>query len=141
MNIKSTYTPIVIISVIIVALLGWSYVSQVNDPSIITTNGLHWHANISITVRGNNVVIPANIGISSTEMRSMHTHKTNGIIHMEFRGTVHKKDMMLKQFFKIWGKDMNSFGTNMQMTVNGKKNTQYGQYEVQDGDVIKLSYD
>ena len=56
-------------------------------------------------------------------------------------GLVRKEDITLARFFKVWGKDINSFGTNLTMTVNGKENTEYGNYLMQDKDKIELRYE
>lgn len=124
----------------LVILLGSSLFARASDPTILTTNGLHWHTHLAITVAGKDVPIPAGIGLGVAEM-PIHTHDTDGIIHMEFSGTVHTSDLALGQFFKVWGKDMSSFGTNMRMTVNGKENTDFGQYVMRDGDRVELQYD
>ncbi|HUY62380.1 MAG TPA: hypothetical protein VMV50_01135 [Candidatus Paceibacterota bacterium] len=130
----------VAIGVVIVGLLGWTVVSQASDPTIVATHGLHWHSHLFITVKGQNVTIPAGIGLGAAEM-PIHTHDDTGTIHMEFPGVVHASDLTLAQFFKVWGKDMSSFGSNMQMIVNGATSTAYGSYVMHDGDTIELSYD
>ena len=60
---------------------------------------------------------------------------------MEFQGLARKQDATLGQFFKNWDKDMQSFGTNMKMTVNGEENTEYENYVMGDKDKIELYYD
>ena len=87
--------------------------------------------------------LPTNIGISPLGMTPIHTHDdaTLGIVHLEFSGLVHKEDVTLGQFFTNWGKDINSFGTNVKMTVNGVENTELGNYVMQDKDKIELRYE
>src|SRR3989344_8016506 len=105
-----------------------------NDPNVVATNGLHWHPQLAIYVKGVKQDLPANVGIVGSSMTAVHTHEDLPIIHLEFSGLVRKEDVMLDEFFKSWGKDMRSFGTNMQMTVNGVENTEYEQYIMKDGD-------
>ena len=136
-------TTLIIVGLGLVLLVGgswWSRSLQAKDPNVIATNGLHWHAHLVIEVGTTTVAIPAGIGLGAAEM-AIHTHDATGEIHMECGGVVHKKDLTLGQFFKVWGKDINSFGTNMRMTVNGTPNTEYGAYEMHDGDNIVLIYD
>lgn len=140
MKLQTTSVLIFVFGFVIVTLLGWSYVSRVNNPDLVAMSGLHWHAHLSIIVAGKEVPIPANIGLGAAEM-ALHTHDAGGSIHMEFSGTVRKQDLTLGQFFRVWGKDMRSFGSNMRMTVNGKENVEYEQYEMRDGDTIELQYD
>ena len=125
----------------ILALIGWVVFSQSNNPDILARSGLHWHAHLTIEARGANVVIPEGIGLTGEEM-PIHTHATDGIIHMEFPGVVTKEDVMLGQFFKVWGKNMRTaFGTLSSMTVNGATSTAYENYVMHDGDSIVLSYE
>ena len=136
-------TTLIIIGLTLVLLVGgswWSSSFQAKDPNVIATNGLHWHAHLTIEVGTTTIAIPAGIGLGASEM-ALHTHDATGEIHMEFGGVVHKKDLTLGQFFKVWGKDMQSFGSDMSMTVNGTPNTEYGAYEMHDGDNIVLTYD
>ena len=112
-----------------------------NDPNVVATNGLHWHPQLAIYVKGVKQVLPANLGIVGSSMTAVHTHEDLPIIHLEFSGIVRKKDVMLGEFFKSWGKDMRSFGANVKMTVNGEENAEYENYIMRDGDKIELRYD
>ena len=111
-----------------------------NDPNVVATNGLHWHPQLQIFVKGERVEIPQNIGIGAVH-QPIHTHDDLPIIHLEFQGVVRKQDITLGRFFDIWGKDMRSFGSNMRMMVNGGENTEYENYIMGDGDKIELRYD
>ncbi|MEX2013746.1 MAG: hypothetical protein WD896_00125 [Parcubacteria group bacterium] len=148
---------LLIIIVIIAALAGgvyWSKSLQSNDPNILSTRGIHWHPILTIYVKGEKQIIPPNIGIgtqyastptydSGMRMTAIHTHDdaNEGVIHFEFSGVVRKEDTTLGQFFKIWGKDINSLGSNVKMTVNGQENTELGEYPMKDGDKIELRYE
>ena len=134
---------LIITAVIILLLAGgvwWSKSLQSSDPNVISTRGLHWHPTLEIYVKGEKLEIPENIGIGAVH-QPMHTHDDLPAIHLEFGGLVREKELMLGQFFKNWGKDMYSFGTNMRMIVNGKENTEYENYIMQDGDKIELRYE
>jgi hypothetical protein len=149
-------TILITAGVAIVLLSGgmlWSQSLATSNPDVIASGGIHWHPTLAIYVKGVQQVIPANLGIgaqyagtrgydSQMQMAAVHTHDASGTIHFEFmNGPVRKEDLTLGQFFKIWGKDMRSLGTNMQMTVNGKENTEYENYIMRDGDKIELHYD
>jgi len=71
----------------------------------------------------------------------MHTHEDLPLLHLEFSGRVTKDDIRLGNFFRNWGKDMNEFGTNMKMAVNGKENMEFGDYVMRDKDKIELNFD
>jgi len=147
---------ILIIGGIVILLLAggvwWSNSQQSSDPNIISTRGVHWHPQLTIYVNDEKQDIPANIGIGtqyasmptfdqSMRMTAMHTHEPDGTIHLEFPGRVTREDTTLGNFFMIWGKDMMEFGPSVTMTVNGKENTELGEYLMKDGDKIELRYD
>src|SRR3989344_4887164 len=110
------------------------------ESDIISRNGFHWHPELTIYVKGEKQEIPENIGIGAVH-QPIHTHDDAPLLHMEFQGLVRKQDATLGQFFKNWGKDMRSFGTNMNMTVNGEENTEYENYIMHDKDNIELRYE
>src|SRR3989344_3068163 len=135
-----------IVALVVVLLIGgvwWSKSLQSKDPDLLSRNGLHWHPELAIYVKGEKQALPTNIGISPLGMTPIHTHDdaTLGIIHLEFSGLVRKEDITLGQFFTNWGKDMNSFGTNAKMTVNGVENIELENYVMRDKDKIVLTYD
>ena len=125
---------------------------QESDPNVISTQGIHWHPQIEIYVKGEKQEILANIGIgpqyagmptfdTSMRMTAVHTHEPDGTIHLEFPARVTKEDTTLGNFFHIWSKDFMSFGSFVIMTVNGKENTELENYEMKDGDKIELRYE
>lgn len=137
---------------LLVGGVWWSNSLQSSNSSTISTRGVHWHPQIEIYVKGKKQEIPANIGIGiqyastptfdqSMRMTAMHTHETDGIIHLEFPAHVTLDDTKLTNFFAIWGKDMMSFGSTVIMTVNGKEAAELGEYEMKDGDKIELRYE
>ena len=136
-----------ILASIVALLLGgsiwWSKSMQNNDTEVISRNGIHWHPTLEIFVKGEKQELPTNIGISPLGMTPIHTHDdaTLGIVHLEFSGLVRKEDITLGQFFANWGKDMNSFGTSVKMTVNGIENTELENYVMHDKDKIELRYE
>lgn len=132
---------------LVIALLGgliWYIATRppILESDIVSKNGFHWHPELTIYVKGEKLEIPENIGIGATH-QPIHTHDDSdeGVVHMEFQGRVLKQNTTLGQFFKNWGKDMRSFGTNMKMTVNGQENTEYENYIMQDKDKIELHYE
>lgn len=129
-----------LVLVLLVSGAWWSRNLQTNDPDIVSRSGLHWHPHLEIYVKGKQVPVAANIGIGAVH-QPMHTHDTSGTIHLEFQGLVRTKDLSLGNFFRIWGKDIRSFGGTMRMTVNGVENTDYENYVLRDGDKIELHYE
>lgn len=133
-----------------------------DDTETISEGGVHWHPKLSITIKGEPVEIPDNVGIGSDyadhpfyhrvmHMTTIHTHSSDGTLHWEiFQGPIKKGHARLKAFFDIWGqpfdrehlmeKSNGSDGT-VRMSVNGQPNDQFEQYVVQDGDEIEIRYE
>ncbi len=126
-------------TIIFAGLVLNTYV-QSGRTDIIAKNGMHWHPQLSMYVKGEKIEIPQNIGIGPVH-NPIHTHDDLPALHLEFGGVVQQKDVMLGKFFDAWGKDMRSFGSSMRMTVNGKESTEYENYMMRDGDKIELRYD
>lgn len=117
--------------------------------AIISRNGIHWHSKLSIYINSVEQEIPANIGIGARH-QPIHTHDASGVIHLEFQAVVAEKDTTLGKFFKIWNKQFNqncifdSCGNENQrikMLVNGKENTEFDNYQMQDNDKIEIRYE
>lgn len=146
MNNYLKFSIIGIIVLIIFVGIGYlatkpkSSVSDSSSNEIISKNGLHWHSNLSIYVKGTEQDLPKNIGIGALHM-PLHTHEKDGVIHMEFAGLVRKRDLTLGKFFKTWGKDFYNFGKTAAMTVNGQPNTEFENYVMKDNDRIELRYE
>ncbi len=129
----------------------WRYagrIPQAAQGDIISKNGLHWHAKIALFIEDKAQEIPENIGIGITH-NPIHTHDATGEIHLEFSGLVKKNDLALGKFFDAWGKKFSSSclldscikeNKTIQMTVNGKENTEFENYIMQDKDVIEIKY-
>lgn len=145
---KDKTTIIAVVSVLVLGIVIAIYFSSkgvTKEPlsEVISTNGLHWHSALAIYVKGEQIEIPANIGLGAVH-NPIHTHvedAPDGVIHLEFGGFVRKDNTKLGEFFKAWEKDITSFGSNMKMTVNGVENTEFENYFMQDGDKIELRYE
>ena len=65
-------------------------------------SALHIHQHIDLSINGQSVAIPADIGINQLEgfISPIHTHDPSGLIHVESNVV---RDFTLGQFFDIWG--------------------------------------
>ncbi len=135
----------------IVFVGGWF--SLKNSPvipqsEIISQKGIHWHTDLTIKILGEYQEIPANIGLGITE-RPIHTHETDGVIHMEFSGLVKEDNLRLSRFFEIWGKKFSkdcifdkclASDSQLKMLVNGELNSEFENYIMQDRDKIEIIF-
>lgn len=60
---------------------------------------LHIHSHLDVYVNGQQEIIPANIGITSSCLYWLHTHDTTGVIHIE---SPYDATFYLGQFLDIW---------------------------------------
>ena len=68
----------------------------------------HYHPTLRIIVNGEDVVVPANIGVdpATGAMSSLHTHESDGTIHIEADTT--GETFTLGQLFIEWGVQLTS---------------------------------
>ncbi len=139
-----------VVGIVVVAGIGWFVWKAATAPvlsdedlqrqelaSCIQHNGvgMHIHPEITITVKGEKMEIPANIGIEGGCMHPIHTHDGSGMLHLEFKKP---RDVRLSEFFEIWGKQ---FEGNMKMKVNGQENMEFGNYMMHDHDQIEIVFE
>jgi len=107
---------------------------------------LHIHPHLEIVVNGEKQIIPANIGVTPSCMRPVHTHDQTGTLHIEWK---RPRDFVLGEFFKVWGKTFNqnkildyAVDENHELivTVNGNRSEQYENLTMKDGDRIVIIY-
>lgn len=136
------------------ALLGWLVWAVVSSPKtpaedVVSKRGVHWHPTVRITVQGEPVEIPANLGLGGIHA-DVHTHDTTGQLHVEMSRPVRKSDLRLARFFEIWGKQFTSRCVvdrcsetegNVTMLVNGQPNSEFENYLMQDKDRIEITYE
>lgn len=139
--------------VVSVGLIGVTRITQnraaADDPTIISTQGMHWHPHLSIVIRGEEIEIPPNIGLIGGH-NPMHTHDTDGIVHLEYEAIVREDDIRLGTFFEIWNKPFsetqileyqNTDTEKVRMYVNGEENFEFGKYLMQADDQIEIRYE
>ncbi len=144
----------IVVWVVVLGFIGYGIFWIASLPKypqsqILSRTGIHVHSALSIIINGKKIEVPADIGITPTRHSPMHTHDASGTIHMEYSGIVKAKDLELKNFFDIWGKDFTKTdfmgnpiggGGSIKMTVNGKDNSELGNYSMKDNDKIVITY-
>ncbi|QQG49077.1 MAG: C2H2-type zinc finger protein [archaeon] len=70
---------------------------------------MHVHPYLRIQVGGQNLTIPAGVGIKTGCFEPLHTHATDGIIHIE---SPLLRNYTLGDFFTIWRETYGSFSFN-----------------------------
>jgi len=112
---------------------------------------LHHHADLYISVNGQTVTIPANVGLNSanpTVASPLHTHTDKGTIHIESADA--SFEPVLGQFMDVWGVyftqdclggDCATGDTKIRAYVNGDEwSGDPTQIPLNDGDVIFLTF-
>lgn len=135
-----------------IGAMVWAAANQkpVAAEDIASPTSIHWHPNLAITIKGEKRAIPANIGTTGAHTNNIHTHDDSGTLHMELLGRVTKEKTKLKNFFTEWGKTFsptcildscNGPDGTVTMTVNGQPNTEFGDFEMHDGDKIEIRFE
>ncbi len=126
--------------------------TTIPEDQTVVRNGLHWHPRLAVYISGKKQEFTESIGLGAVHQK-MHTHAEDykeGVVHMEIPGVVTKEDTKLGNFFRIWGKTFsssqifefkNSSEAAVKMLVNGKKNNDFENYQMRDGDKIEIKYE
>ena len=152
-KITSTLATLVVGVLVVGGALVWLFVKGPKDTSsqagLISSSGIHWHVQLSITVDGKPVNVPDDTGLRPSES-PLHTHAGEpNKIHMEFPSVVREDDVRLGKFFDVWGQAFSSTklldqdtskGGTLTMKVNGKDSTEFEHYSMHDGDKIELTF-
>ena len=105
----------------------------------------HYHANLSIVIRGESQVIPAETGVIPGCMRGIHTHDDTGKLHIE---TPEAMEARLEHFFQIWEQPLTSTqlldttvgeGESISLTVNGELVDDLQNHILADGQELVLT--
>ncbi|MDA4111389.1 MAG: hypothetical protein OK439_02540 [Thaumarchaeota archaeon] len=103
--------------IVLVIILGVIYAESSKGPSTIMTTSpgnynfpfacegqgslyMHIHPWLRIVINGQNITVPADIGLTSSCTEPVHTHDASGIIHIESETN---SNFTLGDFFNIWG--------------------------------------
>jgi cyclophilin family peptidyl-prolyl cis-trans isomerase len=126
----------------------------------------HIHATLQIVIEGDQVVIPKNLGLTSTQHFNPHTHDYTGTLHIGEGGPAGLSSeirlLTLDDFFDVWRTTNVGQPTNnpdavfdsthilnktadathaVRLYVNGQLNNQFENYIPEDGDKIVISYE
>ncbi len=80
--------------------------------------------------------LPANLGILPGCTRELHTHATDGIIHIE---SAVDRGYTFADFLSVWGKPLLRDGYTLKMTVDGEEALD-SNFILKDGQQIVLQY-
>jgi hypothetical protein len=168
---KKLIKKITIWSLIIIVVIGfifWIIYSSEKTPNYTVTDldsseipqgQVHWHPKLTIKINNETIVIPNDIGsrtgrivdthLSGMRMSPLHTHESDGTIHLENNNPSSKPETVtLGYFFYVWDKPFNEtcifeYCTDkgqLKMYVNGEESFKFGEYIMKDKDEILLEY-
>jgi hypothetical protein len=140
---QRTFTLMLIGAVLVAIIVGGVYFlthqTSSNLPPYLAecVNGslaYHSHAHLAITINGANQPVPGQIGINGACLHPLHTHSTDGVIHVE---PDQNRTFLLSDFFLVWGQPFNStqllsqkYTTGLSMTVNGVPDSSFWNYAI-----------
>lgn len=65
---------------------------------------MHEHANVQVFVHGEQLDVPASVGVGDDDIVSLHTHEGSGTVHMESQSIY---PFTLGEFLDVWGVRLN----------------------------------
>lgn len=139
-------TVVILVGGVSLLSLQQSKEASIPEGEVISRKGIHWHPQLSISAKGKQQEIPANLGIGGVH-QPVHTHDSSGTLHVEIGGVVTRDKIKLDNFFRIWGKKFSSecvvdeCGGKVTMLVNGKENKELENYLMKDKDSIEIKYE
>jgi hypothetical protein len=132
-----------------VMALGVFFGIQTSEQGIMGTKMvMHIHPQITVSVNGQPIIVPENVGIDDTMwkdhsldkygmqgMSPLHTHDNSGTLHVE--STVNR-DYTLGEFVNVWGALDTSKGKILQVTVNGQPISDWKNHVLKDKEKINF---
>lgn len=103
----------------------------------LTSEKFHLHPHLTILVDGEEVPVPANVGVFSDCTQELHTHEADGIIHVE---SDRDKGYTFTNFLNVLGLVLEQPGYILRLTVDGKFNENNPNFVLEDGQEILLEY-
>lgn len=149
-NKNTTLITLATIAVVVIALVALSRTERSavieerstlsnRDFAMICTTDMatkfHIHPNLELIRNGEPEPLQSDIGIRAGCMNPLHTHGTDGTIHVE---SPEPRDFTLGDFFAVWGRP---FPEGARVTVNGRASAETENLILGDEDRIVLSYE
>ncbi len=103
----------------------------------LASEAFHIHPQLKILVDEKSEAVPGNIGILPSCTRELHTHATDGIIHVE---SAVDRGYTFADFLSLWQKPLLREGYTLKMTVDGQEATNPN-FIMKDGQQIILEYE
>ena len=106
----------------------------------------HIHPTLTIVIDGQNLPIPAGIGLGAKGNLPIHTHDSSGFLHIESTATL---PFRLRDFLTIWGQPFSKTNVlghqadkthKVTMTVDGRQSNAFGSLLLQDRQDIVIRY-
>jgi hypothetical protein len=100
---------------------------------------VHYHAHLDVIVDGGPVAVPAGIGIDEQRRKiaPLHTHETDGVVHIESATDV---PFTLGQLFTAWGHPISATAIGSFPVPQGEQLRVYRNGTQQTGDPAKLVF-
>jgi len=128
------------VAVIVGGIYAFSHQSGSNLPAYLSacvtgSNSYHAHVHLAVTINGQNQIVPGQVGINGACLHPLHTHSTDGVIHVE---PGEDRTFTIGDFFLAWGQPFNSTQLmstkyppgQVSMTVSGNPHPELWNYVI-----------
>ncbi len=140
-----------LIVLVVGGLFAWQRLSDPNRAAVAAWNDAgvacldesqrlqtHIHPVLTITVDGAREPLPSNAGVVRSCTAELHTHETDGTIHLE--STISSRTFTLGQFLAVYGKPFERAGYQASMTVDGVSSEEGATLILKDKQQIVVTY-
>lgn len=111
--------------------------AELSGVPCLTSEEFHLHPHLTITIDGEEVPVPENIGVEPNCFRELHTHESDGVIHVE---SDVDKGYAFSDFLNVWGFPIEQAGLITRLTVDGEFSENDTSFKLEDGQEILLEY-
>jgi len=100
---------------------------------------VHYHAHLDVIVRGQQITVPAQIGIdvARQQISALHTHDASGVVHIESSRDV---PFTLGQLFTEWGQTLTAHQVGPDVAATGEQVRVYRNGTLVAGDPASLKF-
>lgn len=103
----------------------------------LTNEEFHLHPKLTILIDGAEEQVPPNIGVFSNCVQELHTHESDGTIHVE---SDRDKGYTFQDFLNVWGLPLEQEEFITRLTVDGEFNDNDTNFKLADGQQIQLEF-
>jgi hypothetical protein len=150
-RIEKSHKRTIVMTIILLVVLGIAGIAfskwQTNSGYYtVSQNSIHWHAKLAVYEGAVYVPIPAGVGLDNQveHPEALHTHADDNLVHMEIKGPVQARKIMIARFMDNWARlpdgQERDYSELVSVTVNGREVKEGLNYVMHDHDEVTIHF-